>query len=78
VSTGRELRWSPFADNRLLTVRRMLGGWAKMASLRNLAIGRLKSLGAMNIASTTGAIRDLPERAAWILGITDSPHPSGT
>ncbi|MFG2827385.1 hypothetical protein ACGFWI_07975 [Streptomyces sp. NPDC048434] len=50
----------------------------KTASLRNLAIGRVKLLGAMSIAPTNGAIRDLPERAAWILGITDSPHPSGT
>lgn len=49
-----------------------------MASLRNLAIGRLRLLGATNIAKTTRAIRDLPEHAAWIMGITDSPHPSGT
>ncbi|MFC8393644.1 ISAs1 family transposase [Streptomyces sp. NPDC057238] len=49
-----------------------------MASLRNLAIGRLRPLGATNIAKPTRAIRDLPEHAAWIMGITDSPHPSGT
>lgn len=48
------------------------------ASLRNLAIGRLRLLGATNIAKTTRVIRDLPEHAAWIMGITDSPHPSGT
>ncbi|MGW3692237.1 ISAs1 family transposase, partial [Streptomyces sp. NPDC005125] len=44
-----------------------------MATFRNLAIGRLKLLGATNIAQTTRAIRDLPERATWILGITDRP-----
>lgn len=49
-----------------------------MASFRNLAIGRLDLLGATHIAKTTSAIRDLPERVTWILGITDSPHPSGT
>lgn len=49
-----------------------------MASFRNLAIGRLKQLGATNIAKTTRAIRDLPERAAQILGIPNSPHTSGT
>ncbi|MFG2133505.1 hypothetical protein ACGFNV_37875 [Streptomyces sp. NPDC048751] len=49
-----------------------------MASLRNLAIGRLRLLGATNIAKTTRAIRDLPEHAAWIMGITDGPHPPGT
>ncbi|WP_369166927.1 hypothetical protein AB5J49_03105 [Streptomyces sp. R28] len=49
-----------------------------MASLRNLAIGRLRLLGATNTAKTTRAIRDLPEHAGWIMGFTDSPHPSGT
>ncbi|MDX3233409.1 ISAs1 family transposase [Streptomyces sp. ME19-01-6] len=50
----------------------------RMASFRNPAIGRLRLLGATNIAKTTRAIRDLPERVAWITGITDSPHPSAT
>ncbi|MFF5516245.1 hypothetical protein [Streptomyces coeruleorubidus] len=49
-----------------------------MASLRNLSIGRLRLLGAANIAKTTRAIRDLPGHAAWITGIANSPHPSGT
>lgn len=49
-----------------------------MASFWNLAIGRLKQLGATNIAKTTRVIRDLPERAAQILGIPDSPHTSRT
>jgi predicted transposase YbfD/YdcC len=49
-----------------------------MAALRNLAIGALRLLGADNIAKTTRAIRDDPERAARILGISDTPHPSGT
>jgi predicted transposase YbfD/YdcC len=44
-----------------------------MAALRNLAIGRLRLLGADNIAKTTRAIRDAPEHAAWIWGITDTP-----
>ncbi|MFV2104958.1 ISAs1 family transposase, partial [Micromonospora sp. LOL_024] len=34
-----------------------------MATLRNLAIGVLKTLGAHNIAKTTRAIRDEPQRA---------------
>ncbi|MGW9033211.1 ISAs1 family transposase [Streptomyces sp. NPDC055722] len=41
-----------------------------MATLRNLAIGVLKTLGADNIAKTTRAIRDEPKRALPILGIT--------
>ncbi|MFI0724653.1 ISAs1 family transposase, partial [Streptomyces sp. NPDC021224] len=49
-----------------------------MASLRNLAIGRLRLLGADNIAKTTRAIRDAPEHAVWIWGITDSPLLPGT
>ncbi|WP_267244288.1 hypothetical protein [Streptomyces sp. PR69] len=44
-----------------------------MATLRNLAIGALKALGADNIAKTTRAIRDEPERALPILGITNNP-----
>jgi predicted transposase YbfD/YdcC len=44
-----------------------------MAALRNLAIGRLRLLGADNIAKTTRAIRDAPEHALWIWGITDNP-----
>ncbi|MEU8869128.1 ISAs1 family transposase [Streptomyces umbrinus] len=49
-----------------------------MASLRNLAIGLLKILGANNIAKTTRAIRDQPERALPLLGITTKPDPHGT
>ncbi|MFH9967860.1 hypothetical protein ACH4PR_42015 [Streptomyces mirabilis] len=49
-----------------------------MAALRNLAIGRLRLLGADNIAKTTRAIRDVPEHAVWIWGITDSPPLPGT
>ncbi|TRO55367.1 ISAs1 family transposase, partial [Streptomyces sp. IB201691-2A2] len=49
-----------------------------MAALRNLAIGRLRLLGADNIAKTTRAIRDTPEHALWIWGITDSPLLPGT
>jgi predicted transposase YbfD/YdcC len=44
-----------------------------MATFRNLAIGPLKSLGASNIAKTTRAIRDQPERALPLLGITNNP-----
>jgi predicted transposase YbfD/YdcC len=44
-----------------------------MATLRNLAIGVLKTLGADNIAKTTRAIRDEPQRALPILGITNDP-----
>lgn len=49
-----------------------------MASLRNLAIGRLRLLGADNIAKTTRAIRNAPEHALRIWGITDSPLLPGT
>lgn len=49
-----------------------------MAALRNLAIGRLRLLGADNIAKTTRAIRNAPEHATWIWGITDSPLLPGT
>ncbi len=49
-----------------------------MASLRNLAIGVLKTLGADNIAKTIRAIRDYPERALPILGITNTPDTQGT
>ncbi|MEU4359258.1 ISAs1 family transposase [Streptomyces virginiae] len=49
-----------------------------MAAFRNLAIGVLKTLGADNIAKTTRAIRDQPERALPILGITNDPDTYGT
>ncbi|MFB6590034.1 ISAs1 family transposase [Streptomyces diastaticus] len=49
-----------------------------MATLRNLAIGPLKTLGATNIAKTTRAIRDQPERALPLLGITNNPDHQGT
>ncbi|MFF8717742.1 ISAs1 family transposase [Streptomyces sp. NPDC015184] len=49
-----------------------------MAALRNLAIGRLRLLGAGNIARTTRAIRDAPEHALWIWDITNSPPLPGT
>ena len=49
-----------------------------MATLRNLAIGVLKTLGADNIARTTRAIRDGPRRALPILGITNGPDTYGT
>ncbi|MFG2086801.1 MULTISPECIES: ISAs1 family transposase [unclassified Spirillospora] len=42
-----------------------------MATFRNLAIGLLKTLGADNIAKTTRAIRDRPERALPLLGINN-------
>ncbi|MFR9799940.1 ISAs1 family transposase [Streptomyces sp. MS06] len=49
-----------------------------MATFRNLAIGLLKTLGAANIAKTTRAIRDQPERALPLLGITNNHDPQGT
>ncbi|WP_329538366.1 hypothetical protein OG568_61055 (plasmid) [Streptomyces sp. NBC_01450] len=49
-----------------------------MATIRNLAIGTLKTLGADNIAKTTRAIRHEPERALAILGITNNPDTHGT
>lgn len=49
-----------------------------MATFRNLAIGLLKTLGAVNIAKTTRAIRDQPERALPLLGITNNPETQGT
>jgi len=49
-----------------------------MATLRNLAIGALKTLGADNIAKTTRAIRDEPQRALPILGITNERGTYGT
>ncbi len=49
-----------------------------MATVRNLAIGLLKTLGAANIAKTTRAIRDQPERALPLLGITNNPDSQGT
>ncbi|MER5339310.1 hypothetical protein ABT030_02970 [Streptomyces mirabilis] len=47
-----------------------------MATFRNLAIGVLKSLGADNIAETTRAIRDEPERALPVRGITSTWTPT--
>ncbi|MFD8000458.1 ISAs1 family transposase [Streptomyces mirabilis] len=47
-----------------------------MATLRNLAIGVLTTLGADNIAKTTRAIRDEPQRAFPILGITTIRTPT--
>jgi predicted transposase YbfD/YdcC len=49
-----------------------------VAALRSLAIGRLRLLGTDNIAKTTRAIRDAPEHALWIRGVTDSPLLPGT
>jgi predicted transposase YbfD/YdcC len=49
-----------------------------MATFRNLAIGLLKALGADNIAKTTRAIRDQPERALPLLGIINNPGVQGT
>ncbi|WP_262508458.1 ISAs1 family transposase [Streptomyces spongiicola] len=49
-----------------------------MATFRNLAIGLLKTLGATNIAKTTRAIRDQPERALPLLGTTNNPDTRGT
>ncbi|MFI6663248.1 ISAs1 family transposase [Streptomyces sp. NPDC050523] len=49
-----------------------------MATFRNLAIGLLKTLRAVNIAKTTRAIRDQPERALPLLGITNNPDTQGT
>ncbi|MGI5254293.1 ISAs1 family transposase [Actinacidiphila glaucinigra] len=49
-----------------------------MATLRNLAIGLLKILGADNIAKTTRAIRDRPERVLPLQGITNKPDPYGS
>lgn len=49
-----------------------------MATFRNLAIGLLKTLGADNIAKTTRAIRDHPERALPLLGIINNPDVQGT
>jgi predicted transposase YbfD/YdcC len=49
-----------------------------MAAFRNLAIGALKILGAVNIAKTTRAIHEEPERALPILGISYQPNPQGT
>ncbi|MFI6608007.1 hypothetical protein [Streptomyces sp. NPDC050507] len=49
-----------------------------MATFRNLAIGALKARGATNIAKTTRAIRDQPERALPILGITPEADRNGT
>ncbi|MGW4985042.1 hypothetical protein [Streptomyces mirabilis] len=59
------------------TVHAGTAPWA-MATLRNLAIGALKTLGADNIAKTARAIRDEPQRALPILGITNNPDAHGT
>lgn len=49
-----------------------------MVTFRNLAIGLLKTLGAANIAKTTRAIRDQPDRALPLVGIINNPDPQGT
>ncbi|MFR9756984.1 hypothetical protein [Streptomyces sp. TR06-5] len=49
-----------------------------MATFRNLAIGLLKTLGSDNIAKTTRAIRDQPERALPLLGIINNSDVQGT
>ncbi|WP_199043059.1 ISAs1 family transposase [Glycomyces salinus] len=49
-----------------------------MAAFRNLGIGALKILGAVNIAKTTRAIGEDPARALPILGINHQPNSSGT
>lgn len=49
-----------------------------LATLRNLANGVLHTLRADNIAKTTRATRDLPERALPFFGISYEPDPSGT
>ena len=49
-----------------------------MATFRNLAIGLPKTLGADSIAKTTRAIRNQPERALPLLGITNNPDAYGT
>ncbi|WP_434597462.1 ISAs1 family transposase [Streptomyces sp. A5-4] len=49
-----------------------------MAVFRNLAIGTLKAAKASNLAKTTRAIRDNPERALPLLGITNNATIPGT
>ncbi|MEU3017495.1 hypothetical protein ABZ635_08915 [Nocardiopsis sp. NPDC007018] len=49
-----------------------------MAALRNLASGVFHTLRVDNIAKTTRAIQDLPERALPFFGISHEPDPSGT
>jgi len=49
-----------------------------MAILRNPAIGALKTHGVDNISKTTRDLRDEPERALPILGITNNPDSYGT
>ncbi len=44
-----------------------------MATFRNLAIGVVKPLCADNIAKTTRAIGDQPERVLPVLGVTNDP-----
>ena len=48
------------------------------ASKAPSAIGALKALGADNMAKTTRAIRNEPQRALPILGITNDPDTYGT
>ncbi|WP_371576048.1 transposase [Streptomyces sp. NBC_01314] len=81
VVAGLNLRYSSGAveghNNKIMLKRQMLGR-ANFDLLRNLAIGVLKTLGADNIAKTTRAIRDEPQRALPILGITNDPDTYGT
>ena len=49
-----------------------------MATLRNLAIGALKILGAKNIAKSIWAIRGNPARVLPTLDITVNPDACGT
>lgn len=49
-----------------------------MATFRNLAIGSLKAAGVVNIAKTTRAIRNNPERALPVLGIRYNSDLNGT
>ncbi|MBB5998343.1 hypothetical protein [Streptomonospora salina] len=48
------------------------------AIARNPATGVLKTAGADDVAETTRAIRDLPERALPFFGINYEPDISGT
>ncbi|WP_181804110.1 hypothetical protein [Streptomyces shenzhenensis] len=59
--------------------RQESGKWQTraMVALRKLAIGRLRLLGADNIAKTTRAIRDAPEHAVWLWGHHRQPTPAG-
>ena len=44
-----------------------------MAALRNLVPQQVAAAGSGQHRKTTRAIRDAPEHAVWIWGITDSP-----